>query len=389
MVEKCRVIKEQKIAIAELEKALDRETEDIGNSLTVLDTKEKILAETKDKLETALNDVQAKSDEVLRLTSLLDENEMYRRAEQLSQQSQELAQQLNDLTSEKSVLTNQLNESNRELEHTQKQLEETSSQRDHLQEEKGSLESRLSKADGEVQKLQAQIDEVLQQSQMSNDEKNAEIKGLKSEISEIQAKLDSTVQDRDHLSSNLDEMRFSMNDKTEALEEMKAEFCKAKNIKLKPSKFFISNCIEFGGCRISAERLKDKGFIFIKPKENRIRAFSELKRPTTKREAQVWSGMVSSLAAWAPATSVACPLLRKATARASKLQWTDALEREYQDVRRLIKNNLKLSPYDPSQFLNLCIDGSAIHGVGYILFQWTDERNPSKEAIIVSALRQQ
>ena len=65
MVEKCRVIKEQKIAIAELEKALDRETEDIGNSLTVLDTKEKILAETKDKLETALNDVQAKSDEVL------------------------------------------------------------------------------------------------------------------------------------------------------------------------------------------------------------------------------------------------------------------------------------------------------------------------------------
>ena len=223
MVEKCRVIKEQKIAISELEKALDRETEDIGNSLTVLDTKEKILAETKEKLETALNDVQAKSDEVLRLTSLLDENEMYRRAEQLSQQSQELAQQLNDLTSEKSVLTNQLNESNRELEHTQKQLEETSSQRDHLQEEKGSLESRLSKADGEVQKLQAQIDQVLHQSQMSNDEKNAEIKGLKSEISEIQAKLDSTVQDRDHFSSNLDEMRFSMNDKTEALEEMKAK----------------------------------------------------------------------------------------------------------------------------------------------------------------------
>ena len=35
--------------------------------------------------------------------------------------------------------------------------------------------------------------------------------------------MDSTVQDRDHLSSNLDEMRFSMNDKTEALEEMKAK----------------------------------------------------------------------------------------------------------------------------------------------------------------------
>ena len=100
----------------------------------------------------------------------------------------------------------------------------------------------------------------------------------------------------------------------QVLEEMIAEFllsCKAKNIKLKPSKFIISTCIEFGGCRISAERLKDKGFIFIKPKENRIRAFSELKRPTTKREAQVWAGMVSSLASWAPATKVACPQMRK------------------------------------------------------------------------------
>ena len=77
--------------------------------------------------------------------------------------------------------------------------------------------------DGEVQKLQTQIDEVLQQSQLSNDEKNAEIKGLKSEISEIQAKLDSTAQERDNYSSNLDEMRFCMNDKTEALEEMKAK----------------------------------------------------------------------------------------------------------------------------------------------------------------------
>ena len=49
----------------------------------------------------------------------------------------------------------------------------------------------------------------------------------------------------------------------------------------------------------------------------------------------------------------------------------------------MIKNNLKLSPYDPSRFPNLCIDISAIHGIGYILFQWCDKRNPSKGATIV------
>ena len=80
-----------------------------------------------------------------------------------------------------------------------------------------------------------------------------------------------------------------------------------------------------------------------------------------------------------------CPLKRKATAGAAKLQWTDALEKEYQDVRRLMKRNLKLSPYEPELFLYLVIDGSATHGVGYILFQWINEDDPSAGATIVSA----
>ena len=61
------------------------------------------------------------------------------------------------------------------------------------------------------------------------------------------------------------------------------------------------------------------------------------------------------------------------------------MEGEYQSVRKLIKNNLRLSPYDPSRYLNLCIDGSAIHGMGYILFQWVEEKNPAAGATIVSA----
>lgn len=66
MVDKSRIIKEQKIAIAELEKALNRETEDIGNSLTVIDTKEKLLLETRNSLEAALQDANNKGQEVIR-----------------------------------------------------------------------------------------------------------------------------------------------------------------------------------------------------------------------------------------------------------------------------------------------------------------------------------
>ena len=68
----------------------------------------------------------------------------------------------------------------------------------------------------------------------------------------------------------------------EALEAMIEEFlqsCHAKNIKLKGTKFVISTCVEFGGCRISADKLNDKGFNFIHPKEGRVRAFEELNAP--------------------------------------------------------------------------------------------------------------
>ena len=61
------------------------------------------------------------------------------------------------------------------------------------------------------------------------------------------------------------------------------------------------------------------------------------------------------------------------------------LRRRIPNVRTLIKNNFKLSPYDPSRWLNLIIDGSATHGKGWVLFQWADEGKPSSGATIIDA----
>ena len=55
------------------------------------------------------------------------------------------------------------------------------------------------------------------------------------------------------------------------LESMIEEFlqsCHEKNNKLKGSKFLISSCVEFGGCRSSHNTLNDKGFIYMQPKEH-------------------------------------------------------------------------------------------------------------------------
>ena len=107
------------------------------------------------------------------------------------------------------------------------------------------------------------------------------------------------------------------------------DFCRSKNIKLKGSKLCVSETVEFGGVRICREELGRKDSVFIAPKKQRVHAFEALGRPTSKREAQVWCGMIASLSAWYPTVNLSCPLLRKATQGSEKLKCTSDLEAEY------------------------------------------------------------
>ena len=94
---------------------------------------------------------------------------------------------------------------------------------------------------------------------------------------------------------------------------------------------------------------------------------------------------MSSLASWFPASSLSCPIIRKATAGSTKLVWTMEMEREYLQTRKLMKENLKISPYRAEQWLNMVIDGSSTRGIGYVLFQWLDEEDPSQGVTIIQA----
>ena len=90
------------------------------------------------------------------------------------------------------------------------------------------------------------------------------------------------------------------------LEELKKKlevflgYCEEKNLKLKPSKMVISAEVEFAGTAIRAEKIQDDDVVNILPSEKRIQAFMELKKPETKKEVQVWCGMISSLQRWYP-----------------------------------------------------------------------------------------
>ena len=95
-------------------------------------------------------------------------------------------------------------------------------------------------------------------------------------------------------------------------------FYEEKSIKLKGSKLIISQVVEFGRCRISRKMLGAKGCVFFEPKQQRIRAFEQLNHPISKKEAQVFLGMVASLSKWQPSSSLVYQLIRKATAGPQK-----------------------------------------------------------------------
>ena len=97
-------------------------------------------------------------------------------------------------------------------------------------------------------------------------------------------------------------------------------FCKEKNIKLKPSKFMINTEVEFGGCIISRETLGES--VYIEPKNNRILALEELRKPESKRDLQVFAGMISSLQNWFPSLPLVISNIRRACGGKARLEWS-------------------------------------------------------------------
>ena len=53
--------------------------------------------------------------------------------------------------------------------------------------------------------------------------------------------------------------------------------------------------VEFAGTTIRAETVQNDDVVNILPRDKRIKAFIELKKPETKKEIQVLCGMMSSL----------------------------------------------------------------------------------------------
>ena len=72
------------------------------------------------------------------------------------------------------------------------------------------------------------------------------------------------------------------------------KFCKMKNLKLKTSKFKISEQVEFAGATLTAELVQGEQVVNILPKDGCINAFRNLKMPETKSDLRSYCGKLAS-----------------------------------------------------------------------------------------------
>ena len=92
-------------------------------------------------------------------------------------------------------------------------------------------------------------------------------------------------------------------------------------------------------------------------------AFQNLKKLKTKRDVQVFCGMLASLQAWNQQIAMSAVALRAATGTRGKFVWTEDMENEYQNLKEIKRKQLKLCPYNREQKLRLTIDGARMAGI--------------------------
>jgi len=119
--------------------------------------------------------------------------------------------------------------------------------------------------------------------------------------------------------------------------EVFMKYCEEKNLKLKPSKMVISEEVEFAGTVVKADTVQNEDVVSILPRDKRVQAFQDLKKQVTKKEIQVWCGMLSSLQKWYPSLPLNLSRQRRETVGKGKIAWDEELEEEYQNSMNVMK----------------------------------------------------
>ena len=133
--------------------------------------------------------------------------------------------------------------------------------------------------------------------------------------------------------------------------------------------FTLSTSVKFGGTIISSEKIENQQIVFLDPPDSRVLAITEMPEPKMKKELQSVCGMISSMCGWFPNIIFSTGSLRLGYAHGVKFEWTPNVQNEFDKVKQIFQDQIRLSPYDPSKELNILTDGANNAGISFVLYQ--------------------
>ena len=66
-------------------------------------------------------------------------------------------------------------------------------------------------------------------------------------------------------------------------------------------------------------------------------------------------------------------------------EWTKLMEIEFEQVKQVFTNQIRLSPMDTSKRINIATDGANSTGIGFVIFQNSNDLEVGKDVRIIKA----
>ena len=58
---------------------------------------------------------------------------------------------------------------------------------------------------------------------------------------------------------------------------------------------------------------------------------------------------------------------------------------EFEQIKMIFQDQIRLSPFDPRKEINILTDGASSKGIGFVFYQNTNENKPGDDVTIVQA----
>ena len=105
--------------------------------------------------------------------------------------------------------------------------------------------------------------------------------------------------------------------------------------------------------------------VYITTDQKKLDDFLDLETPASKTECQMICGTAAKLKKFVPGMQLMYPGMQALCSPNVKFRWNEDLELELQEMKKALKNHIRLSPIDTSKNLNLIIYAASTIGYSY------------------------